>query len=136
MSALRGPIEITELNRPYWDGLAAGRLTFQRCRACENAWLPPRDECPRCLAADWAWQEAGGGARVITWVVYHTAVDDSFKDRVPYNVAFVELDEGPRMVTNIVGVANDGIVADAPVRFVPERRGDLTVACFEPAVRA
>jgi uncharacterized OB-fold protein len=129
---LRGPIELTELNQPYWDALADGRLTFQRCQRCRNAWLPQRNECPRCLEADWAWEDASGSARVLSWVVYHTAYDESFKDRVPYNVAIVELDEGPRMVTNIVGVPNDRIEADSKVRFVAEQRGELTVACFTP----
>jgi|SRR6185312_15116003 len=133
MATMRGPIDITDLNQPYWDALAEGRLTFQRCRKCENAWLPPRNECPRCLEADWAWQDAGGAARVVSWIVYHTAHDETFKDRVPYNVAIVELDEGPRMITNIVGVPNERIEPDAKVRFVPEQRGELTVACFAPA---
>ncbi len=132
MANLRGPIELTELNQPYWDALADGRLTFQRCQRCRNAWLPQRNECPRCLEADWAWEDASGSARVLSWVVYHTAYDESFKDRVPYNVAIVELDEGPRMVTNIVGVPNDRIEADSKVRFVAEQRGELTVACFTP----
>jgi uncharacterized OB-fold protein len=128
----RGPIELTELNQPYWDALADGRLTFQRCRHCRNAWLPQRNECPKCLEADWGWEDASGSARVVSWIVYHTAYDESFKDRVPYNVAIVELAEGPRMVTNIVGVPNDRIEADSKVRFVAEQRGELTVACFTP----
>lgn len=128
----RGPIELTELNQPYWDALADGRLTFQRCKHCQNAWLPQRNECPKCLESDWGWEDASGSARVVSWIVYHTAYDDAFKDRVPYNVAIVELAEGPRMVTNIVGVPNDRIEADSKVRFVAEQRGELTVACFTP----
>lgn len=82
--------------------LDEGRLTFQHCRSCGNAWLPPREECPRCWSPDWDWQAASGAATVISWVVYHTAFDKRFEDRLPYNVTLVELDEGPRMITNLV----------------------------------
>jgi uncharacterized OB-fold protein len=132
MAETRGPIDINDVNRSYWDAIAANRLIFQRCRHCRNAWLPPRSECPNCLEADWAWNDARGTGRIVSWVVYHTAHDESFKDRVPYNVAIVELDEGPRMVTNIVGVPHDQIEADGKVRFIAEPRGELTVACFTP----
>lgn len=82
--------------------LDARRLTFQRCRSCAQAWLPAREECPKCWSADWAWEEASGTAEVVSWVVYHTAFDKRFTDRLPYNVAVVQLAEGPRMVTNLV----------------------------------
>ena len=65
--------EPTPLSKPYWDALAQGRLTFQRCRRCNHAWLPARAECPECLAAEWDWQTASGKGRVISWVIYHHA---------------------------------------------------------------
>jgi len=86
----------------YWAALDAGRLTFQRCDTCGKPWLPPRSECPHCWSAKWRWEAAKGTATVVSWVIYHTAFDKRFKDRLPYNVAVVELDEGPRMVTNMV----------------------------------
>ncbi|WP_137389879.1 Zn-ribbon domain-containing OB-fold protein [Rhodoligotrophos defluvii] len=86
----------------YWAALDEGRLTFQRCGACGNGWLPPRTECPRCWSPDWRWEKAEGTATVVSWVIYHTAFDKRFQERLPYNVAVVELDEGPRMVTNLV----------------------------------
>jgi len=86
----------------YRAGLDSGRLTFQRCRACASAWLPPREECPNCWSPEWRWEEASGKATVVSWVVYHTAFDKRFADRLPYNVALVDLDEGPRMITNLI----------------------------------
>ncbi|MBO1076934.1 Zn-ribbon domain-containing OB-fold protein [Roseomonas marmotae] len=94
--------EVTELNRPYWDGLTRGVLHAQRCNSCGNAWLPARHECPRCLSADAVWEAVDGGGHVVSWVVYHVAYHDAFRDRLPYNVAVVELDEGVRLITNIV----------------------------------
>lgn len=115
----------------YRDSLAEGNLSFQRCARCANAWLPPRDACPACLSPDWAWEVASGRARVLSWVVYHRAYHPAFADRVPYNVAVVELDEGPRLVTNIVGVeAGEGLAIEMPVELQAEREGDLPVARF------
>jgi uncharacterized OB-fold protein len=94
--------ERTTLNEPYWAGLAEGALRFQRCRACHNAWLPARAECPRCLRADWAWTDASGRAKLISWVVYHMSYHPAFADKVPYNVALVELAEGPRLISSVL----------------------------------
>ncbi len=82
--------------------LDAKRLAYQHCAACGNAWLPAREDCPRCWSRDWEWRDASGEATVVSWVVYHVGFDPRFKDRVPYNVAVVELAEGPRMVTNLI----------------------------------
>ena len=94
--------EPTPLSQPYWDALSDGRLTFQHCGKCGHNWLPPRAECPECLGPEWDWQAASGKGRVISWVIYHHAYHEAFKDRLPYNVALVELDEGPRLITNII----------------------------------
>ena len=128
----RGPVEITDLNRPYWDALDEGRLTFQQCLSCSHAWLPVRAECPVCLQADWRWEPAAGTGKVVSWIIYHTAYDEAWKDRIPYNVAIVALDEGPRLVTNLVGVGHGEIVADLAVRLAIERRDGIALACFTP----
>jgi uncharacterized protein len=92
---------VTELSQPYWDGLAAGELRFQRCTACGNAWLPPREECPRCWGDRWTFEASCGRGTLVSWVIYHKAYHPYFQDRLPYNVAVVELAEGPRLLTNV-----------------------------------
>lgn len=96
------------------------RLTFQRCKACNHAWLPAREECPNCWSAEWAFQEAKGTAQVVSWVVYHTAFDKRFSEKLPYNVAVVELTEGPRMVTNLVDLPEGEDVIGKPVALAFE----------------
>lgn len=114
--------------------LADGRLTFQRCAECDNAWLPPRDQCPRCLSPEFGWEDAAGDATVVSWVVYHRAFHPAFQDRVPYNVVVAQLAEGPRMISNVIGIDGaDGLEIDAPLRFVPATEGDVPVARFELA---
>jgi uncharacterized OB-fold protein len=122
---------VTELSRPYWDGLAEGELRFQRCAACGNAWLPAREECPACLADAWAWEASGGGGRVISWVIYRQGVHPAFADRVPYNVAVVELDEGPRLITSI-DAPEDALAIEQPVRLVPWSEQGVHLARFAP----
>ena len=92
---------LTPVNRPYWEALAQGTLQFQAC-ACGHRWLPPREACPVCLGTDWRWTPACGRASLVSWTVFHVAYHPAFADRLPYNVAVVELVEGPRMISNII----------------------------------
>ncbi len=126
--------EINDLNRPYWDGLAAGELRHQHCSSCGNNWLPARDACPTCLAPDPAWKPASGRGHVVSWVVYHKAYHDAFADRIPYDVTLVELDEGPRLLTNVVDSdAGRALFVGAPVELAIERECDLALARFRLA---
>ncbi len=122
------------LNTPYWDSLARGALVFQRCKQCGHAWLPVRSECPHCLAVDWGWEKAAGGAKLVSWVVYHTAYHPAFASRLPYTVAVVELDEGPRMISNVTGLdASKPLRIEQRLRLVVQDEGGTAVPRFTPA---
>jgi uncharacterized OB-fold protein len=126
--------ERNDLNGPYWDVLAKGVLCYQRCDTCGNAWLPPRGECPGCLGTEWQWQSAKGGAKLISWVVYHTAFHAAFKERLPYNVAVVELDEGPRLISNVVGITDhEALKIEQRLKLAVEKEGATSVPRFAPA---
>ena len=137
ITAIPVPVPAPErdaLNTPYWDSLAQGALSFQRCDSCGHAWLPARSECPQCLAPEAHWEKAAGGARLVSWVVYHIAYHPAFANRLPYAVAVVELDEGPRLISNIVGVADpEALMIDQRLRLVIEDEGGASVARFTPA---
>jgi uncharacterized OB-fold protein len=117
----------------YWNGLEGGRLRYQRCTACANKWLPPRTECPRCWSAQWVWEEASGEGRVVSWVVFHTAFHEAFRERVPYNVAVVELAEGPRLVTNLIEPLEEGDLVDRRCILAIERDHDRALPRFRLA---
>jgi uncharacterized protein len=122
------------LNTPYWDSLAKGVLSFQRCDACGHAWLPARSECPNCLVDGWQWVPAAGGAKLISWVVYHLAYHPAFANRLPYNVAVVELDEGPRMISNVVTGGSPAVLhIDQRLRLTIEDEGGTSVPRFAVA---
>ena len=122
------------LNTPYWDSLKKGMLSYQRCNACKHAWLPARSECPNCLAADWQWQAAAGGAKLISWVVYHMAYHPAFANRLPYTVAVVELDEGPRLISNVIGIEDaEKLQIDQRLLLVIEDESGTAVPRFKPS---
>ena len=123
--------EPTELSKPYWDGLREGRLLIQRC-ACGHAFLPARKHCPACLAPDPSWERASGRGVILSWVVYHVAYHPAFESRLPYNVALVELDEGPRVLTNIVD-GNDRLAGGAKVELAIEQEEGFPLARFRLA---
>ena len=126
--------EPSEQMAAHRASLDAGRLTFQRCDACGQAWLPPREFCPNCLSGEWTWQDASGRAEVVSWVVYHRAYHPAFADRVPYNVVVAQLEEGPRLISNVVGITEDeGLAIVAPLAVVIEREGDVPVSRFRLA---
>lgn len=123
--------EVDQINKPFWDGLSEGKLFFQKCNACSHSWLPARQECPNCLAADYTWTKASGNGVMKSWVVYHTSFIPAFRDRLPYNVAIVKLDEGPQMATNIVEEADySKFSIDHPVELVVEKEHGINVARF------
>ena len=92
---------VTALTEPYWDGARTEKVLFQQCRVCGTNWHPPMPICPKCHSTEIDWLAAGGGGTVYTYTIVHHATHPAFADNVPYVVAVVELDEGPRVVTNI-----------------------------------
>ncbi|MEV4787842.1 Zn-ribbon domain-containing OB-fold protein [Streptomyces tuirus] len=89
--------------RTYWDAAAEGRLLIRRCGDCGRAHHYPREFCPHCWSENVTWETASGRATLYTWSVVHRNDLPPFPDRVPYVAAVVQLAEGPRMMTEIVG---------------------------------
>jgi len=100
----------------YWQAAREHRLELPRCNACGKLWFPPSQSCPHCLAADFAWTTVSGIGKVFSFVTYYRVYHPAFAQEVPYVVALVELAEGPRLLTNIVGVAPEAVRCDMPVK--------------------
>ncbi|MDD2054068.1 OB-fold domain-containing protein [Pseudomonas putida] len=99
----------TEISAPFWEGLKAERLLIQQCNACEHWIFYPRRHCPVCLAHDLAWREVSGGATLYSFTLTRIATLPDFIDEMPQKLAVVELDEGVRINTNLVGLEEDEI---------------------------
>jgi uncharacterized OB-fold protein len=124
---------VTEDNRTYWASAREHALKLPFCVSCEAAFYPPQNRCPRCLDDGVEWRPVSGRATVYSWVVVHQVYDRSFADRVPYVVATVELQEGPRLITNIVNCEPEAVRANMPVRIVyNDVTDEVALVQFEP----
>jgi uncharacterized OB-fold protein len=123
--------EVDAFTSTYWEAAKEGRLLIRRCRApgCGRAHHYPREFCPFCWGEDVTWEEASGRATLYTWSVVHRNDLPPFGDRTPYVAAVVDLAEGPRMMTEVVGCEPGELRAGAEVAVV-FREG---VAVFRPA---
>jgi uncharacterized OB-fold protein len=123
----------TETTRPFWQGARQGELRLQRCRACGQPFLYPRTLCPHCLSDDLEWTTASGRGRVYTYTVVRRPAHPAFGNDVPYVLAIVELEEGPRLVTNIVGVPPEEVRIGMAVEAVFEAAGEeVALVKFRP----
>lgn len=119
---------------PYWQGARENRLLIRRCGACGAAHFMPRHLCPACWSDDLRWVEASGRGTVHSFSVIHRAPLAAFAARVPYVVALVDLEEGPRMMANILGDdALDTAIGDAVTVCFEERGGGAKVPQFRRA---
>lgn len=98
----RPPIPKTEISQGFWDAIAEGRLAIQRCTACGLLRHYPQLRCPACHAPESDWQTVSGRGHVHSYTVSHRAFHPAWKDHVPYVIATIELDEGVRMVCDLL----------------------------------
>jgi uncharacterized OB-fold protein len=103
---------------PYWEAAKNHRLELPRCNVCGKFWFPPSRSCPHCLATDFAWTPVSGRGKVFSFVVFHRVYHPAWDGEVPYVVALIELEEGPRLLSNVIGVPVDAVRCEMPVKVV------------------
>ncbi len=124
----------TPITAPYFDGLRRRELVLPRCP--RHGWFfYPRSRCPHCLGDDWEWEELSGRGTVYSYTVDRVGHDPALADRIPFAIALVELDEGPRLVGNIVGCDVEDVVVGMAVQAAYEDVDDTTLLAFSPAGR-
>ena len=106
---------IDEESKGFWEACARGELYVQRCRACGAKRHYPRALCPSCLSDDTEWLRCSGRGAVYTFTVTYQNQAPGFRDRLPYVMAYVELEEGVRMLTWIVDCALQDVRIGMPV---------------------
>jgi uncharacterized protein len=117
----------------FWEGTQAGELRLQRCDDCRHTYFPPRPFCPKCASRKVSIVKAAGKAKLFSYVIHHRPAPGFTP---PYAIAVVELDEGPRMMTNIVGCPQtpDALVLDMRLEVTFEKQNDqITLPLFTPA---
>jgi uncharacterized OB-fold protein len=110
MSELTHPLPYASWEtRGWWEGCGRGELVLQRCLSCGVVQHKPRAVCAKCLTDTLEYFVASGRGTVHTFTVTHQNMVPPFRDHLPYVLAYVELDEGPRVLTNIVGCDPDDV---------------------------
>ena len=134
-SAARPPRPRPAVNRDnafFFDGAKEGKLLIQRCSACGSLRHPPGPMCPQCRSTDWDTVEASGRGTVYSFVVNHYPQVPAFD--YPLSVGLIELEEGTRLVANIIGVEPDDIRVGMPVKVEwVDHDPDLSLPAFRPA---
>lgn len=125
--------EADEESREFYEGARRHELMLMRCRSC-GAWrLPSRPRCPDCWSMETDWAQASGRGKLYSFGIMHQTSPGS-AGGAPYNYAIVELDEGPRIVSNIVGVADGELRVGMPlVASFDDVADDVTLVRFTPA---
>jgi hypothetical protein len=119
----------------FWDGTREGELRLQRCDACSHVYFPPRSFCAKCASRDVSVFAASGRATLHSYVINHRAMPNSGFE-APYSIAVVELAEGPRMMTNVVGCEQtpEALELDMALEVTFEACSDeITLPLFRPA---
>jgi uncharacterized OB-fold protein len=123
---------VTADTRPFWDRCRRGELTYQRCTRCGRIQFYPRVLCVECGGRELDWHVSKGLGTVYAVTVVYRAPSPAFRGDVPYAVALVDLDDGFRMMANVVGCDPDGVAIGDRVRLCFEERGEAAVPQFTP----
>jgi len=125
--------QIDASTQEFWDAARRGVLRIKHCNACGANHYYPRPFCPKCWSTNVDWLDAAGTGTLYTYSVVHSNDLPAFRDRVPYVVAIVDLDEGPRMETNIVDCPLDELRVGMRVTVAFEDEGEIVLPRFRPA---
>jgi len=109
---------VTDENRPFWDGCRQGKLLLQYCDQCQQHQFYPRLYCMHCGSSSIRWVQASGRGVIYSYTIIYQNKSPEFVRDTPYNVAVVQLEEGPRMMSNIVETDPAELRVDLPVTVV------------------
>ncbi len=124
---------IEDESRPFWTAAREGQLLIGRCRACTHFFYFPRPFCPKCWSAEVDLQRASGKATLYTYSIVYANDLPPFNERVPYVAAMVDLEEGPRVSTNIVGCEFNQLKIGMALRVdFREIGADVSIPVFRP----
>lgn len=128
------PVPVTQpWSEKFWEGTKEGKLLIQVCNDCKSKIFYPRKFCPECWSGNLGWMEGSGKAKIHTFTTAYANVEPKFMDGLPYTIAYVDLDEGIRMMTRIVDCKPEEIRFDMEVEVVFHERDGYFLPYFRPA---
>ena len=117
----------SELTQPFWDAARDHQLVIQQCDDCAHYLFPPAAHCPQCGSANLTWTPVSGRGSVYTYTIAYRPPHPVLKDHCPLAIAVIELEEGPRMMSNVIGVDPETLTIDTPVQVTYETIDDSDV---------
>ena len=128
------PIPVpTRETQPYWEGCKQHELRIQKCAACGHYQFYPRLYCTACMSDRVEWVRASGRGKVLSFTIAYRPVTQAFAADVPYAVALITLDEGPQLMSNVVGCPPEKVQIGMPVEVTFEDwTEDISVPKFKP----
>ena len=119
----------------FWAGTREGELRYQRCDDCDTVVFYPRHHCTNCLGQSLSWHLSKGEGTVYTYSVIRQSYHPFFRSKVPFAVAWIDLDEGPRILSNLTGVEDPAteVSIGQRVHVDWEEHEDLSIPLFRPA---
>jgi uncharacterized OB-fold protein len=122
---------LTDENRPFWEATKRNELRMQQCMDCSHIRYPINHVCPKCLSGRAQWKRLSGRGEVFSYIVFHQVYNAAFAKDVPYNVAMIQLEEGPRMISNVVGTPNEKVKVGDKVEVTFDKvTEDVTIPRF------
>jgi uncharacterized OB-fold protein len=119
----------------FWAGTREGKLLIQVCDDCKARIFYPRKFCPKCWSGKLGWVQASGKAKVFTFSTAYAMVEPKFMDELPYTLAYVDLEEGVRMMTRIVDCEPESVRFGMDVEVLFRERDGFFLPYFRPARR-
>ena len=125
----------TALSQPYWDGCREGVLQLQQCRDCAEFQFYPRIMCSSCGGDNLNWQAVSGKGSVASYTIVRRGITADYP--APYVVALIDLHEGPRMMSSVIGVAAESVLVGLPVEVTfTDWSEEIAVPEFRPVIQA
>ena len=124
---------IDEENRPFWEYCKKHELRVQKCGNCGTLRYPITSICPNCMSMDFEWAKMSGKGKVYSFAIIRRASHPAFANEIPYTVAIIQLDEGPRLESNVIGIDPQQVKVDMPVEVVFDDLSDeISLPKFKP----
>jgi uncharacterized OB-fold protein len=128
---------IDEDTAPYWKYCKSHELRMQKCGSCGHIRFPAGILCPKCHSMEAEWTKLSGKGRIYSFVIFHHAFHPSYKNDIPYAAAIIQLDEGPRLDSNITGCSLEDIRIDMPVEvYFDDVTDDISLPKFRPVTES
>lgn len=122
--------------KPFWEAAKAHQLKLQCCKDCGKVFFPIGPTCPSCLSSEFEWQTMSGKGVVDNFIIFHKGWTPYLQTKVPYAVVQVKIAEGPRLTTNMFGIAPHNIKIGMAVEATYEDvTNEVTLLQFQPVAK-